>query len=132
MYATSSVTKIYYEVAGEGPPILFAHGAGGNAAIWFEQIAPFSTRYTCIAFDHRCFARSPVDPASISIPQFRDDAIAVLDAVGTERAHRLTLQDAFVSRSLSTLRSRCPIHPPLRTTGIPFPLLRRWPDRAVG
>ena len=87
MYANSAGTKIYYEVSGDGPPILFAHGAGGNAAIWFEQVAYFSERYTCIAFDHRCFARSPADAETISIPQFRDDALAVLDAVGAEQPH---------------------------------------------
>jgi pimeloyl-ACP methyl ester carboxylesterase len=87
MYAISNGTKIYYEVHGEGPAILFAHGAGGNAAIWFEQVAHFAPRYQCITFDHRCFARSPADPATISIPSFRDDALAVLDAVGADRVH---------------------------------------------
>ena len=38
----SSGTDIYYEVNGEGPAILFAHGAGGNAAIWFQQVAHFN------------------------------------------------------------------------------------------
>ena len=83
----SSGTDIYYEVSGEGPAILFAHGAGGNAAIWFQQVAHFSEHYKCIAFDHRCFARTPADPASISVPQFRDDALAILDALDIEQAH---------------------------------------------
>jgi 3-oxoadipate enol-lactonase len=85
-YAKSANTKIYYETHGDGPAILFAHGAGGNAAIWFEQIAHFSKTHQCVAFDHRSFARSPCDPASITIPQFRDDAIAVLDGAGVDKA----------------------------------------------
>ncbi|MEM8766157.1 MAG: alpha/beta hydrolase [Pseudomonadota bacterium] len=84
---TSAGTEIYYETQGEGDAILFAHGAGGNAGIWFEQVAAFSDRYQCIAFDHRTFARTPADPASINPGQFRDDALAVLDACGVERAH---------------------------------------------
>ncbi|MCZ6655978.1 MAG: alpha/beta hydrolase [Gammaproteobacteria bacterium] len=83
----SSGTDIYYEVNGEGPAILFAHGAGGNAAIWFQQVAHFNERFTCIAFDHRCFARTHADPSSISVPQFRDDALAILDALNIEQAH---------------------------------------------
>jgi pimeloyl-ACP methyl ester carboxylesterase len=79
--------EIYYDVQGEGEAILFAHGAGGNAGIWFEQMAVFSRSHRCIAFDHRTFARSPAEPGSITPAQFRDDALAVLDAAGVERAH---------------------------------------------
>lgn len=86
-YAESSGTQIYYESQGSGEAILFAHGAGGNAGIWFEQAAAFSERYQCIAFDHRTFARSPADPDTITPVQFRDDALAVLDALGVARAH---------------------------------------------
>lgn len=86
-YATAEGADIYYESQGSGDAILFAHGAGGNAGIWFEQVAAFSDRYQCIAFDHRTFARSPADPATITPTQFRDDALAVLDAAGVERAH---------------------------------------------
>ncbi|TNF88323.1 MAG: alpha/beta hydrolase [Gammaproteobacteria bacterium] len=86
-YAESAGANIYFETQGSGDAILFAHGAGGNAGIWFEQIAAFSDRYQCIAFDHRTFARSPADPATISPAQYRDDALAVLDAAGVEQAH---------------------------------------------
>ncbi len=86
-YAESGGVKIYFESQGSGDAILFAHGAGGNAGIWFEQVAAFSDRYQCVAFDHRTFARSPADPATISPAQFRDDALAVLDAAGVDQAH---------------------------------------------
>jgi 3-oxoadipate enol-lactonase len=86
-YAESADARIYFESQGSGDAILFAHGAGGNAGIWFEQVAAFSDRYQCISFDHRTFARSPADPATITPVQFRDDALAVLDAAGVEKAH---------------------------------------------
>ncbi len=86
-YVTSAGVEIYYEDQGTGEAILFAHGAGGNAGIWFEQVAAFSDRYRCITFDHRTFARSPADPASINPVQFRDDALAILDALDVEQAH---------------------------------------------
>ena len=85
--AQSAGTAIYYETSGEGPALLFAHGAGGNAAIWFQQTAHFASRFTCIAFDHRGFARSPAPPSTLTAAQFRDDARAVLDAEGVDRAH---------------------------------------------
>ena len=87
-FATVGNTRIYFEVAGDGPAILFAHGAGGNAAIWYQQVAFFAEKgYRCITFDHRTFARSPAALETISVPQFRDDALAVLDAAGVDSAH---------------------------------------------
>ncbi|MDE0269743.1 MAG: alpha/beta fold hydrolase [Gammaproteobacteria bacterium] len=85
--AQSAGAAIYYETSGEGPALLFAHGAGGNAAIWFQQTAHFAGRFNCIAFDHRGFARSPAPPSTLTADQFRDDALAVLDAAGVDRAH---------------------------------------------
>ncbi|MEM7080866.1 MAG: alpha/beta hydrolase [Pseudomonadota bacterium] len=82
---------LYYESFGAGEPILFAHGAGGNAAIWFNQLAYFSKRYRCISFDHRGFARSRInadgDPDHLRVQQFRDDALALLDHLDIEQAH---------------------------------------------
>ena len=40
--AQSAGAAIYYETSGEGPALLFAHGAGGNAAIWFQQTALYA------------------------------------------------------------------------------------------
>lgn len=81
-------TRIYYEVQGEGPAILFAHGAGGNSAIWYQQVAFFAAQgFACITFDHRTFARSPATAESISTPQFREDALAVLNAANVDKAH---------------------------------------------
>ena len=38
--------SIYYEVAGSGPPLVFAHGLGGNHLSWWQQVAHFAPRYT--------------------------------------------------------------------------------------
>ncbi len=85
--ATRSDTGIYYESKGSGKAIVFAHGAGGNAAIWFNQVAHFSTDYQCVAFDHRCFARTPSDPKFVTVHNFRDDLLAILDDLGIQQAH---------------------------------------------
>ncbi len=54
---------MYYESAGHGPPLLFAHGAGGNALSWWQQTAFFGARYRCITFDHPGFRHSKWDVA---------------------------------------------------------------------
>lgn len=51
---------LYYEITGSGPPIVFAHGLGGNHLSWWQQVAHFGERHSCITFAHRGFA--PSDP----------------------------------------------------------------------
>jgi 3-oxoadipate enol-lactonase len=48
------------EIAGTGLAIVFAHGLGGNHLSWWQQVAHFARRHTCITFAHRGFA--PSDP----------------------------------------------------------------------
>jgi pimeloyl-ACP methyl ester carboxylesterase len=45
--------RIYYEVTGSGPAIVFAHGLGSNHLTWWQQIPHFADRYTCVTFAHR-------------------------------------------------------------------------------
>ena len=79
--------QIYYECKGSGPTLVFAHGAGGNAAIWYHQIAHFATDYQVISFDHRLFGRSTHPQGALTVQQFRDDLLGLLDACDAERAH---------------------------------------------
>jgi len=85
-YAINGDIRIYYETYGDGFPVVFAHGAGGNAAIWWQQIPHFSAGYKVIAFDHRGFARSPCPPEAFDAGAFTDDLRAILDREGIETA----------------------------------------------
>ena len=38
--------RVYYEVTGSGPAIVFAHGLGSNHLTWCQQVGHFSSRYT--------------------------------------------------------------------------------------
>jgi len=76
--------RLYYEVAGDGPALVFAHGLGGNHLSWWQQVPFFRDRYRCVTFAHRGFAPStcdgPVDPAA-----FADDLEALLAHLGIDR-----------------------------------------------
>ena len=79
--------EMYYEVHGEGRPVVFAHGAGGNAASWWNQIPFFVARgYRAITFDHRGFGRSACASEDFDPAEFPADLRAILDAEGVERA----------------------------------------------
>jgi 3-oxoadipate enol-lactonase len=72
--------RIWYEVTGTGPALIFAHGLGGNHLSWWQQVAHFSQRYTCVTFAHRGFApSSPVTPDPLV---YADDLAALIDHLG--------------------------------------------------
>jgi len=77
---------IHYEVYGAGPPIVFAHGAGGNTLVWWQQVPHFARRYRVLTFDHRGFGRSRCDSGCEQARHFADDLAAILDDAGVARA----------------------------------------------
>ena len=76
---------LYYEVHGEGLPVVLCHGIGGNHASWFQQVGPFAERYRVVVFDHRAFGRSAFDPSANARSRFVDDFEALLDHLGIQR-----------------------------------------------
>ena len=43
----------YYEVHGEGKPLIFIHGAAASHDMWKPQVEHFSGRYRVIIYDVR-------------------------------------------------------------------------------
>ena len=85
--------RLYYEVHGPAPapgtrtPILLAHGAGGNAMSWWQQVPAFADRYPVITFDHRAFGRSGDIEDGPGRLAFASDVRMLLDHLGVERVH---------------------------------------------
>ena len=79
-------TRIYYEVHGGGPAVLFVHGSGGHHAIWWQQVAALSARYTVITLDLRGFGLADSGMDEFDSRVFPDDVGAVLEASGVDRA----------------------------------------------
>ena len=57
-YADVNDTTIYYEIAGEGDPIVLVHGFTLDTRMWDDQFTEFSKRYKVIRYDARGFGRS--------------------------------------------------------------------------
>jgi 3-oxoadipate enol-lactonase len=85
-FATSHGRAIYYERHGNGPAVLFLHGAGSNAATWWQQLPAFTAAHTCITMDIRCFGRSVAPLQEFALPLFVDDVLAILDREHIARA----------------------------------------------
>ena len=65
-YIQSDGARLYYEEAGAGIPIVFAHEFSGDLWSWEKQIQHFSRHYRCIAFNARGYPPSEV-PTSLSL-----------------------------------------------------------------
>ncbi len=68
-------------------PVVLCHGAGGNHAIWFRQVAAMVASRAVVTWDHRGFGRTRADDGVGDPYVSRDDLGAVLDAAGVARAH---------------------------------------------
>ncbi|MBM3536539.1 MAG: alpha/beta hydrolase [Alphaproteobacteria bacterium] len=81
--------SLYYQLHGDAakPAVVLAHGRGGNAASWWQQVPVFSADYRVVTFDHRGFARSHCDSREDFDPRrFADDLAAILDDARIGRA----------------------------------------------
>lgn len=75
---------LYYEIHGDGEPVLCVHGFPLSGTLWSPLIAPLRGRYRLIVPDLRGLGRSSVGPAS-SIRLYTDDLVALLDHLGEHR-----------------------------------------------
>jgi len=83
-YFTSGRSRLFYEDVGEGPPVILAHGVGGNHASWFNQVPTLSKRFRTIAIDHRAFGNSE-DVEGIGASGYVDDLTRLLDELQLEK-----------------------------------------------
>ena len=78
--------RLYYEdTGGNGPAVLFLHGAGGNHLSWWQQVPVFAEEYRCVTVDQRGFGQSPDTPGGPGPAALAADAIALLDHLRISR-----------------------------------------------
>lgn len=92
-HAHNGEVRIYFEQAGDGTPVVFAHEFGGDCRSWEPQIRYLSRFHLCVAFNARGYPPSdvPANAESYSQDIFIDDLATVLDDLGIERAHLVGL-----------------------------------------
>jgi pimeloyl-ACP methyl ester carboxylesterase len=99
--------KVYQEVHGDaaGVPLLLVTGMGGSCQGWLPlQVPEFSQRHRVVCFDHRGVGGSSDPGGPFDTAQFADDAVALLDALGIERAHVLgSFMGGMVAQEMALL-----------------------------
>jgi pimeloyl-ACP methyl ester carboxylesterase len=114
-WADHDQVRVYYEVHGSGPAVLFVHGSGGHHVAWWQQVAALRDDYSVITLDLRGFGctRWSKEHDARSFP---GDIVAVLDAVavagGPDRA-------VLVGQSIGAAAAlRAALNRPDRASGV--------------
>jgi pimeloyl-ACP methyl ester carboxylesterase len=86
---TADGTQLYVEETGTGTPVVFVHEYAGDYRSWEPQMRTLGRQHRCVTYSQRGYPPSdvPTDPARYSQDIARDDAIAVMDALGIDKAH---------------------------------------------
>jgi pimeloyl-ACP methyl ester carboxylesterase len=79
--------EIAYERVGEGPPLVFVHGAASHGRLWQPQLAALADEYTVVAWDEPGAGRSSDVPANFGLVDYANCLAALLEALALGPAH---------------------------------------------
>ncbi|MGE5289872.1 MAG: alpha/beta fold hydrolase [Micromonosporaceae bacterium] len=78
---------IYYEVQGEGEPIVLIPYLAADQACYAFQVEEYAKHFTCFTVDLRGAGRSGKPDGTYTTELFADDVAAFMQEAGVERAH---------------------------------------------
>jgi pimeloyl-ACP methyl ester carboxylesterase len=80
---------LYYEEVGQGTAVVFVHEYAGDYRSWEAQMRHFSRAHRCVTYSQRGYPPSDVPEQAARYGQTiaRDDVIALMDALGIDKAH---------------------------------------------
>jgi 3-oxoadipate enol-lactonase len=84
--------EFYYEVHGDGPPLVLVMGIGYDSSLWtLQQVPALSTQFRVVILDNRDAGRSSRADRPYAIADMADDVAGLLDALDIQHAHLLGL-----------------------------------------
>ncbi len=75
------------EGPGSAPAILLSNPLGTTREVWAPQIAALSQHFRVVRYDTRGHGQSDAPPRDYTLEELGQDALAVMDAAGVDRAH---------------------------------------------
>ena len=89
---SSNGQELYYEVHGDGQPLVLVMGIGYDSSLWkLQQVPALSKRFRVVIFDNRDAGRSSRASQRYSIGDMADDVAGLLDGLNIPHAHLLGL-----------------------------------------
>jgi pimeloyl-ACP methyl ester carboxylesterase len=80
--------ELYFEVHGEGDPVVLIMGIGYDSSLWkLHQVPALARRFRVVVFDNRDAGRSAAAIGPYTIADMADDVVGLLAALEIPRAH---------------------------------------------
>ncbi|MFN8105232.1 MAG: alpha/beta hydrolase [Acidimicrobiia bacterium] len=95
-YQDAGGVHTYYEVQGDGPPVVLLHGGLCTAETWGAEVPALAERYTVYVPERRGHGRTPDVDGPITYEVMTADTIAFMDALGVARAHLVGWSDGAI------------------------------------
>jgi pimeloyl-ACP methyl ester carboxylesterase len=86
-YVQANNIEVYYEVQGEGEPLVLIPYLAADQACYAFQVADYAKRFTCYTVDLRGAGLSGKPEGTYTTELLADDIAAFMDAAGITRAH---------------------------------------------
>lgn len=86
-FKTSDKVNLFYEMEGDGHPLVFLNGMWGDSSTWKKLLPVFAKEYTCICLDHRGVGNSDKWIGEYSYDLHARDVKELLDYLSIEKAH---------------------------------------------
>ena len=84
--ATSNGIELYYEIHGEGQPLVLISGLGYSSWQWHKMVLFLAEHFQVITFDNRGVGQSDKPEGPYSAQLLAADTVGLLDVLGIEKA----------------------------------------------
>lgn len=84
-YAKINDLEMYYEIHGDGPPLLLVAGLASDSQSWISILPALSAKNRVIVFDNRGVGRTMPQDAVTSISQMAEDCMGLARYLGLEK-----------------------------------------------
>jgi 3-oxoadipate enol-lactonase len=84
-----TAVAVSYSIAGtaDAPVVVLSNSLGATRGMWDPQVPALAERYRVVTYDTRGHGESPAPAGPYTLDDLTDDLLALLDEVGTQRAH---------------------------------------------
>src|SRR5437868_11841119 len=86
-YVKVNDIQMYFEIRGDGEPLVLILGLGTDISEWDGIIRWFAEKFKVLAFDNRGVGRTGKPDMTYSIEMMADDTAGLMQTLGIQQAH---------------------------------------------
>ncbi len=85
-YADSNGTNIYYQIRGQGDPLILIMGFGADGNVWEKHVQEYEKHFKCFLIDNRGVGKSDQPKGPYNTAMMAEDVITVMEHAGIAKA----------------------------------------------